>query len=297
MGDARYERSYDALRRSRDQGAAVHALSDEQIVEALTAAALRQDGFLANVLATEAMNRMRRLRAALANLGEGVVALGLDGSIHWMNPAAEHILKVSWQEAAKEPFDRFVDHLDEDRRPVQESFVARAGRGESVSRDGEWFLVGGRGEICVSYTASPIHGSDGSIHGVVLSFQDCSDRKRAERDLRESRERYKTLFDRIDVGIISVSVDGRVLDVNAAAERITKRPFAEAEGRPWAEFLHPEDLYRVMDVFQSMLRGQEASATLRLLHSDGHYVKVDALGIPIVVDGNVVGFHGVLHAK
>jgi len=294
MGDSRFERSYDALRRAQDRGAAIRRLSDEKIIEALTAAALAPDRLLANVLATEATNRVRRLRAALANLGEGVLALGLDGRIQWMNPAAERILRVPWQEAADMPFCDLVEHLDEHGEPVPDSLFESAARGESHAAEGEFFRVAGRGDVCVGYTAAPILGPAREVEGAVISFQDRTEQKRAERALSVDHARYKALFDRIDVGIVSVSTEGLVLDVNPAAERITARPFSESQGRPWAEFVHPDDLENVRDLFGKAVRGEEVEARIRLLHRDGRFVEVDAKGIPILVDGEVVGVHGVL---
>lgn len=51
----------------------------------------------------------------------------------------------------------------------------------------------------------------GMLEGVVL---DITDLKLAEAELRESRERYKTLFDHSFVGICRTTVDGKILECN-----------------------------------------------------------------------------------
>lgn len=292
MGDARYERTYDALVRARDRAAAIHALSDEQIVEALAASSTGHDALLSNVLATEAMTRVRRLRAALAHLGEGVLVVGLDGRIHWMNAAAEKLLGIPWQEAAVMHFRELVD--DDRRGSLEQAILQRAARGETHANDGEWLRLQGGGDLCVSYTSAPIFDLNGEPEAAVIAFQDCGARKRSEREILEGRERYKVLFDRSDVAIVSVGTDGTIVDFNAAAELITERAFHEARGKPWAEFLHPDDVLLAKDQFEQILAGNEVETLLRLRHRDGHYVPVRATGIPILVDGEVIGLHGIL---
>ncbi len=55
---------------------------------------------------------------------------------------------------------------------------------------------------------------------LVVSFEDVSDLKRAERELRESEARYRTLFEDAVLGIYQTTPDGRILAANPALVRI-----------------------------------------------------------------------------
>jgi len=89
------------------------------------------------------------------------------------------------------------------------------------SRDGRWFMLRIR----------PYRTVEDRIVGVVLTFVDISTRRETERELRESRQQYETLFNSIDEGfcIAEVIADGqdgapadyRFLEVNKAFGRQT----------------------------------------------------------------------------
>jgi len=57
--------------------------------------------------------------------------------------------------------------------------------------------------------------------GIIVSIMDISDRKRAEEDLRISEEKYRTYVENAPEGIFITDAEGRYMDVNPAACRLT----------------------------------------------------------------------------
>lgn len=296
MGDARFRHAYDQVVHAEDRTDAIRRLTDEAVVEALAAASQTLDPLLANVLATEALNRMRRLRASLANLGEGVIALDVEGRIRWANAAAERLLGWSCDEMMLADFHELVQHKDASGEHIPRDAcrvlsVARTGianRGEDdlfTRRDGA--------QVWVSYNSAPLRSPEGDVQGVVVAFEDCSRRKLAERELAESQQRYKSLFDHCPDAIVTLERDGTIRDANAAAERLTGFPASDVRGMPFLGFVHAADRSSIQALFQEVAQGATRRAAFRVLRADGTDVLVDAWGGPVLVDGVVVGVNGV----
>jgi PAS domain S-box-containing protein len=113
----------------------------------------------------------------------------------------------------------------------------------------------------------------------------------AEEALRESEERFHSMYEHAAVGILQLANDGRLLMVNQAMCRMLGYSGSELIGRNVIELTHPDDLARNAVLREPMLRGERDSyeAEKRYLHRDGSPVWVhvtssvvkDASGHPL----------------
>ncbi len=85
----------------------------------------------------------------------------------------------------------------------------------------------------VTYRESP---------ALQVSFRDITERHQSEVALRESEERFRSLFDQAPVGAAIVSLDYRFVRVNDALCRITGYSTEELLARGFPEITHPEDI-------------------------------------------------------
>ncbi len=104
---------------------------------------------------------------------------------------------------------------------------------------------------------------------------DVTEQRLAERRLRESEERYRTLVETSPVGVF-LHREGRVVFVNrAAASAIGETESARLIGRPVMEFVHPdyrEDVIARMKLMQE--QGRVGPTIEKLIRLDGEIIDV-----------------------
>jgi PAS domain S-box-containing protein len=97
-------------------------------------------------------------------------------------------------------------------RVISEGIGGRDFEYRAVKKDGEvWYA---------SSSWDPLIDEVGAIYGVVILTFDITERKRAEKTLRESQEHYRTIFESAPIGIFHSTLEGKIISANPATARI-----------------------------------------------------------------------------
>ncbi len=106
--------------------------------------------------------------------------------------------------------------------------------------------------------------------------EDVTERKRTERILRESEERFRSAFENAPIGVALMGGDGRWFQVNRALCEILGYDESELLALGVADLVHPEDREEQMHHQSALISGQSRSVQreLRYRHKDGHVVWV-----------------------
>jgi diguanylate cyclase (GGDEF)-like protein/PAS domain S-box-containing protein len=126
---------------------------------------------------------------------------------------------------------------------------------------------------------------------------DITDRKRVERALQDSEERYRTILETIEDGYYELDTAGRLTAFNSAFERLLGHPAAALRGMPYREFTDPENGRRVQRVLSEVYASGSAQRIVDwvVLRADGDRRSVEASVAP-VRDGSswIVGYRGIM---
>jgi PAS domain S-box-containing protein len=127
----------------------------------------------------------------LSSIGDAVITTDTQGTVTFLNPVAE--LMTGWKtaEACGQPLEKVFNIINEETRqpasnPVHKVLregmvVALANHTALIARDGT--------ERGIEDSAAPIKDAAGSICGAVMVFHDVTERRRAEKALKEAGKR------------------------------------------------------------------------------------------------------------
>jgi diguanylate cyclase (GGDEF)-like protein/PAS domain S-box-containing protein len=185
-------------------------------------------------------------RVTLLSIGDGLIATDTAGRITLMNPVAERLTGWTVAEAAgrtvTEVFD--IENAETGERvPVPVQQVLK--NGEMVGLANHTVLVARDGPRShIADMASPIRDRDGTLHGVVMVFQDVTETYDSREALKDSLSLNTGILDSAACGIIATTLDGVVRVFNREAERIFGYPAEEMVGTTGLPRLYDRDELR-----------------------------------------------------
>ncbi|MHB8217484.1 MAG: PAS domain-containing sensor histidine kinase [Candidatus Sulfotelmatobacter sp.] len=139
------------------------------------------------------------LLAAIVDSSEdGIVSKTLEGIITSWNAGAEHLFGYTPSEAVGQHISLIIPA---DLRDEETASIERLKEGIRIEPSDTVRIRKDKTPLDISLTISSIRDASGKIIGASTIARDITERKRIERELRESEERYRTLADALDTQV------------------------------------------------------------------------------------------------
>jgi PAS domain S-box-containing protein len=138
------------------------------------------------------------LAAIVDSSDDAIVSKTLDGVITSWNAGAERLFGYTASEAVGQNIS-FI--IPVNRRREETVIIERIRKGERIEHFDTVRVHKDQTPLDISLTISPVRDASGKIVGASKIARDISQRKRTERELRESEERYRTLADALDTQV------------------------------------------------------------------------------------------------
>jgi PAS domain S-box-containing protein len=137
--------------------------------------------------------------------------------------------------------------------------------------------------VWVSISCMPMYDDGGVCIGLLGLFTDISERRRAERGLRESEELFRAIFSQAAVGITQCGVSGEWLLLNDRFCEIVGYTRAELQGKTVFDITHPDDREACVAAVNRLLAGEIPSypAEKRYIRKGGAVIWVRAFVTPV----------------
>jgi PAS domain S-box-containing protein len=138
------------------------------------------------------------LAAIVDSSDDAIVSKTLDGIITSWNAGAERLFGYTASEAVGQHIS-FI--IPVNRRNEETVIIERIKKGDRIEHFDTVRIRKDQTPLDISLTISPVRDASGKIVGASKIARDISQRKRSERELRESEDRYRTLADALETQV------------------------------------------------------------------------------------------------
>jgi PAS domain S-box-containing protein len=229
-----------------------------------------------------------RFRNIFESMQDGVYQSDADGRFAMANPAAARILgyKSAEDVTGKSVFEHWENptergnFLEEirDRKKVQ-SYIIKGKRTDGTP-------------IVLEVTSRILEDEESNFIGIEGILRDITERKKAENELRDSRQRLNLHVEQTPLGVIEWTLDFKVNQWNSAAEKIFGYSRQEAIGKHKTELILPPNMREQADKMWADLISQKGGTRITNENKtkDGRIILCEWFNTPLVDEsGQVIG--------
>jgi PAS domain S-box-containing protein len=233
-----------------------------------------------------------KYRLIAENTADTIWILDLNLHFTYNSPSIKKLRGYSPDEAAEQTLDQvltpesldfaitiFQEEMALERSGTADPYRSRSFELEEYKKDGSTIWV----ENMVSF----LRDENRTCTGILGISRDITDRKRAEEELRESEEKYRTLVEHVHDGIYIyqgmsfVFANDRVCEISGYSKD-------ELYSMEFSELVHPDDVEHVMEITRRRAGGEPVPPTYnaRIIRKDSGVRYLEVAASEILLKGN-----------
>lgn len=214
---------------------------------------------------------LRELKQAVQTMQLGVTISDINGKIFFTNPADARMHGYRAEELIGKDVRSFAPV--EIRKPFSLEQVKRwrglVRESTNIRKDGSIFPVRLISDVVRDVNDLPV--------AIVTTCEDITERKEAEKALRDSEERFRSTFFHAAAGMIIVQPDGKIKQVNQSFCEMIGYSEETLLKMSLNDLTHPEDINNCLSNIRNMLSGKLDYFHLeeRYIHKNGNVIWVN----------------------
>ncbi|MEN8180105.1 MAG: EAL domain-containing protein [Pseudomonadota bacterium] len=226
----------------------------------------------------------QRLSITLDSIGDAVMVTDTLGLVIRLNVEASKLTGWSQEEAQGRPVIEIFRIINAETREPAEHPVGRVLReGQVVGLANHTTLISKSGqEYQIADSAAPIQGEGGETLGVIMVFQDVTERYLMQSELSDTLNRLQALTNSLPDPCFVLSDQGVYLDILGGPEELLAKNREQLLGRKLTEILPPESANPIMETLQKTLttgQPQRLEYSLQVpagkIHFEGNTTKLN----------------------
>jgi PAS domain S-box-containing protein/putative nucleotidyltransferase with HDIG domain len=211
---------------------------------------------------------------SITDIETGEIVAANEAAAQWFGHSQDEVIGMTIAEVGA-----WVDPVDRERM-LQEM------REKGEVNDREFRLRKHTGEVRETQFSSRFVEFGGNKY-LLVRVHDITERNRAEAELRENEEKYRSVAERANDGIAIIQ-DGILKYVNPALTKMGGYTVEEVFDTPMKIYIHPDDRSQAVEAYKRRISGDKQISVgyqTRLLHKNGGAIDVE-------VSGSVITYHG-----
>jgi len=171
------------------------------------------------------------LATTLKSIGDAVIATDNSGSITFMNPVAEELTGWSQQDAMGRDLTE-VFNISSPGRPTENPAIMALKERTAVALPDDTMLISKDStRKPISDSIAPIKDDREGLQGAVLVFQDITERKHAEEELKAAHQQLEDIIEFLPDATFVIDKEKKVIAWNRAVEEMTGIPKSAMIGK------------------------------------------------------------------